>query len=408
MAQRIDQNAFFICCMIASLAYLCADIYLPSIPLLATHFETSVHNIQLCIATLMGSLSLSILFYGPLSEGYGRRPVLLAGLGICLIGILMCIIGYIEASYGIFLLGHVIEGIGLGSTYLYRAIIKDKFTGQELAVKGSILALVTNFSAPAAPMFGGVVEVSLNSLAIFIALALCVVGLIILCYRSFPETIEPNPEKLNLQYCFDLYRLILKHQIFRGYCVCTSLTYFGYFSWVITLPVLAVKYNGWSPNSFGNTMLITSASAMISGQTLNTFLINRYSLTQVMNIGWTITLISSIGLLLHDSFLTPNTTVAFVFMMVFQFGGSFLWSNYFVKAFEPFKEGGGYASSLFATAQILGTTLAATIQGFLPETNLIPLSLMLIISTVATVTYHTYIIKPNNQTLDESLEKAQS
>ena len=401
-------HIFMSCCLLAGLVYLSADIFLPSIVTMAKHFGSDVHIMQQGTAILMMGLAISQLIFGPISESVGRKKVILWGLSISSIGCVMSLLSFPLKNLPLFLFGELVQGLGLGATALFRAILRDSFEGKELLQKGNFVSIFNSLLAPGATMIGGFIEVHFGSTHVFTFLLLSMILGNVYTYIYLPETYEEqNMEKLNPRYIFEVYKLVLQHKIFRGYCLCTMATYLSYFAWVITLPVYAIKFLHWSPDGLGNIMLITSASAMVSGGFANKFLVARFETSSVMQFGWSLMLLSSISMFLHDTFLQTNATMSFSMMMLFQFATCFLWSNYFIKAFEPFNESAGYASALYAASQISGSMLAAFIAGFLPEHNLTPLSVLLMSTTLITWVFHAKVIEPSAITVEDLLDEAE-
>ncbi|MEC8460817.1 MAG: MFS transporter [Pseudomonadota bacterium] len=405
MISANKNNIFLSCCLLTGLVYLCADIYIPSISGLALLLDCSINQIQQGIALLMLGLSLSQLIYGPLSEGYGRKHTLLTGLSICLVGALISYASIFIKNIHLFYFGQLLEGLGLGSTALFRAMLRDSFEGHNLRNKSNFISMFTSISAPLTQMIGGFLEVYTGTKSVFFVLNLIIVIILIHNLYTVPETNpQANINKVNTQYIIDIYKLIMKHSLFRGYCFCTLLTYCSYFAIMLIIPVFATNHLNWREDMVGLAMLINGGAGMVSGGLVNKALCYRYDTNTIMKVGWTIMTIAATYLLIHDLFFPTSASVAFGVMAVFLFGTCFLYANYFIKAFEPFNESAGYASSLFACAQIFGSVIAAFVSGLLPESNLIPLSLLLLICTIITWLYHEIIILPRTQPFIDKLD----
>lgn len=402
---QANPHVFISCCLLAGLTYLVADIFLPSIVHLAVLFRTDVHTLQMATGVTMLALACSQLIFGPLSEAYGRKKLILSGLVICFLGCLLSWFAVLSRNLTLFFTGQFCQGLGLGATALFRALLRDTYKGTDLQKKGNIVSIFNSMVAPGATTLGGIIEVTLGSHYIFIFLMLVILAAIYYTHSKLPDTTsDANLEKAQPAYILQVYRLVMQHTIFRGYCLCTMLTYLSYFIWVVLLPVYSIKFLHWSPDTLGTVMLLTSATAMLSGGYVNKLLSGRIQPNRLMHWGWGIMLTASLSLMLHDAILATNAWMSFAMMMLFQFGTCFLWSNYFIKAFEPFTESAGYASSLYAASQITGSMLAAFIAGYLPDRNLSYVSAVLSVTTVATWYYHNRKIVPLNTTVAALLD----
>ena len=117
---------------------LALNILMPSMPALPAVFGTDYATVQLTLSLYLGSLAGAQLIYGPLSDRYGRRPVLLGGLGIFLLG---TIIGALAGSISMVIVGRVLQAIGgCAGMVLGRAIVRDLFERDRSA---SVIAYVT-------------------------------------------------------------------------------------------------------------------------------------------------------------------------------------------------------------------------------------------------------------------------
>ena len=141
---------------IAALTRLATDIYLPSLPSIARDFGVSMDQVQMTIAVFMIALTLTQLFWGPFSDKFGRKKTLFIGLIISMLGSLICIFAN-NIEWLNF--GRLIQGIGCGAAAgLFRAILRDMYTGRQLASIGSYFSNFLVFVLMLAPMLGGFIE----------------------------------------------------------------------------------------------------------------------------------------------------------------------------------------------------------------------------------------------------------
>jgi MFS family permease len=155
---------FLVICMVATIPSICSDIFVPSIPAISESFNVSVDQIQLTISTLMCSFAFSQLFYGPMSQAYGRKKLLVLGISLIALGTLIC---SQAQSIRVLTFGHIIEGFGLGACSLFRAILRDCYDGQELRQKSNYANLLMTLFYPAAPMIGGFCKCLMAGVPIF-------------------------------------------------------------------------------------------------------------------------------------------------------------------------------------------------------------------------------------------------
>src|SRR3989338_7703363 len=117
----------FLAFIILSIAQFSIGLYIPSLPSIARDLNTTASQAQLCVNLYLLFYGFSQLFYGPLSDRFGRKPILLVGLVIFIIGSLFVVV---ERNIQVLLLGCVVQGLGSGSiSVLIRAIIRDLYEG---------------------------------------------------------------------------------------------------------------------------------------------------------------------------------------------------------------------------------------------------------------------------------------
>lgn len=141
--------------LISAFAPISTDIYLPSMPSMAAYFHASGGSINMTLSMFFVFYSLGMLFWGPLSDKYGRKPVLMAGLAMYTLSSLMCIFA---SSVEQLIVGRIFQGLGgSASVVIASAIIKDSYTAKD---RESALAAVQSIAVLApmvAPMLGAAI-----------------------------------------------------------------------------------------------------------------------------------------------------------------------------------------------------------------------------------------------------------
>lgn len=241
---------FVIILLIGCLSQFASDIYAPSLPSIATLLKAPINLVQFSMAIYMLGVSLSLLVYGPVSEGIGRKVPVITGLVIFLIGSLLCLFA---KNIDMLLIGRFIQGLGAGGgAGLWRAIFRDVYSGKELAKYASYLTILVMIIIPAAPAFGGYLDHLLSWRSIFAALSIYSVIAIMTVIFYFKETSRHHHfEKLKFSYIKKTFRLLLSNRVFMGISISVFFTYGATFAWFVTGPVLLIKVVGISSLTFG-------------------------------------------------------------------------------------------------------------------------------------------------------------
>ncbi|MAV28872.1 MAG: hypothetical protein CMF43_03625 [Legionellales bacterium] len=387
-------SIFVIICIIASVPSISSDIFVPSIPAISQHFAVSMDKIQLTISTLMCSFAISQLIYGPVSAAYGRKYPLLFGLVLVCAGTVIC--SYAQ-SIQMLTFGQILEGFGLGSCSLYRAMLRDCYDGKELRIKSGTANLIMTLFIPAAPMIGGLLQDFIGWQANFVFLAILSLVCILLV-MSIPETnLHRNPDQLSPPYVIKVYHLLLTHNAFVGYSLCSMLAMAGYFAWVLTIPLYIINYLHFSPADLGLGMLLVSAFSIFVGGSLNHYLAHRYSTESILVAAWIyLAVISCFPIMLY-LWLDFQAIWLYAMMGLYFFGTAFLWPNLFTKAFAPFQHLSGQAGSLYGNAQTMGGFFAALLMGATSESNPFGLCVILIVVNLLSLLLYFLIIAPHQR-----------
>lgn len=141
------------------------DMYLPTLPALAAFFKATPSQVQLGLSSSMLGLAIGQIIFGPLSDKYGRRPVLVCSLLIFALSTVGCIFSPDVDTFNMF---RFVQGLGgSGGIVLARSISTDSYTGHDLAKMLGVIGAIVGIAPVAAPVLGGVVAESMGWKGIF-------------------------------------------------------------------------------------------------------------------------------------------------------------------------------------------------------------------------------------------------
>lgn len=384
---------FLIVALVACVAGMASDIYAPSIPIIATYFNTTIDVIQWSMVIYMLGLSLSQLIYGPLSDGFGRRPVVLTGLSIVLLGSLIC---YFAQNVEMLFLGRLIQGCGTGAcSSMWRSTFRDVFIGEELAKYGSYLSVCMVFIVPAAPILGGFLQEHFNWQASFAFLGLYAFLAILFVYVLFHETSKHHHRsQLKLAFVKNTYWKLLTDKIFMGYTSCVFLTYGAFFSWFVVGPVLIIEFLSYSPVAFGWISFSVIAVSMGLGSLLNAKLVPRFGLRAMLRFGWLMTFLAGVQMLYGYWLFGINIYALVVPVMMFYFGSTFIFANTFAGAFAHCGKIAGFAGALYGSIQVSGAFVMGALVAYLPDNSQLPLAYIYIGCSIAAWLLYVGVVRP--------------
>jgi MFS transporter, DHA1 family, multidrug resistance protein len=283
--------------LLLGLQAVTTDLYLPALPMLATSFQASMAQAQLTLTALLLPFGVSQLFWGPLSDRFGRRPILLAGMGVFVIA---SIASVFAGSMAALIAARALQGAAMGAAVMCaRAIVRDLYTPVEgakamsrgLSGLGVIALLSLPVGAALSSQWGW--RASLAAVALFGALVLA-----LLVWR-FQETLrQPNPQALRPGVLAATWLSILQNPKFRTFSALSICTFGGLFTYLAASSFIYMQVLGLSANAY-SLVLVASAVAYIPGTFLCRRLLMRFGVRKTIAIGGAITLAAgtSMGLL---------------------------------------------------------------------------------------------------------------
>ncbi|TOC59076.1 MFS transporter, partial [Vibrio parahaemolyticus] len=169
MKRPINFRTILLACLIISVGQLSMGLVMPSLPWIAKDFSVSLDQAQLLVSIYLLGFGPSQFIYGPMSDALGRKKVLLAGLLIAMSGLLMII--FWSHTFTGMVLGRFLQGLGTGCcAVLARASTRDQFSGNELPVAMSYIAMAASITPLIAPVIGGFINFHFGWSMVFISL----------------------------------------------------------------------------------------------------------------------------------------------------------------------------------------------------------------------------------------------
>lgn len=230
---------------LTAFAPLSIDTYLPSLPLIANDLGATAASVQLTISLFLAGLCAGMLIYGPLSDRYGRRPLLLGGMGLYLLATLGCMAaGTVEHL----VISRFFQGLGgAAAAVLARAIVRDLFALGEAARVLSLMHLVTMLATLVAPLLGSVLMAFNGWRTVFFGLLVFAALCLIASAWKIGETHAPDQRGDSLVLAFTGYWQIVRHPVALAYILCMGLAFGGMFAFITASPFVYMEYFAVSP-----------------------------------------------------------------------------------------------------------------------------------------------------------------
>lgn len=281
--------------MLLGLQPVTTDLYLPALPGLIKDLGAPVAQAHLTLTALLLAFGLSQLVWGPLSDRFGRRPVLLLGL----IAYVVASVGSaLSASMDTLVLWRTLQGAAMGAGVMCaRAIVRDLYApvqGATVMSKSlSGLAVIACMSPP----LGGLLTAVFSWHAALLALAAFGVLALALVAWRFEETLSaPRPDALQARPLLQTWWSILRNPVFLSFSALTVCSYSGLFTFLAASSFVFIQVLGLSATQYGLCVLL-NASIYLCGTVLCRRLIASHGVRRTVAIAGGLSLTAGVGLL---------------------------------------------------------------------------------------------------------------
>jgi Bcr/CflA subfamily drug resistance transporter len=253
--------------LLAALSTLSLNLFLPSLTNIARDFEADYALVSLSIAGYLATTAVLQLVIGPMSDRFGRRPVLLCALSIFVIGSLGCLLARDIYS---FLLFRALQAAVISGWVLSMAMIRDTRSEGEAASLIGYVAMSMAIAPMLGPMIGGLLDELFGWRSSFLLYSVFGTALLLLCWRDLAETNRSPSATFAVQ--FQVYPQLLGSRRFWGYALCGLFSTGAFYVFLAGVPLVAARQFSISPGQLGFYM-----GTITAGFAVGSFVAGRYS-----------------------------------------------------------------------------------------------------------------------------------
>jgi len=259
--------------LLLGLQPITTDLYLPTLPLLTAQLQAPVAQTQLTLTALLLAFGGSQLVWGPVSDRWGRRPVLLAGLALYVVAALGCALA---PSMDWLVAWRTLQGVATGAGVMAaRAIVRDLYTPTAGAQAMSKALTGLGVIACASPIAGSQLAQHFGWRATMAALAVFGAATLVLVALRFRESLAtPRPDATQPRQLARTWAAIVRHPTFLAYTATTSGSYAGLFTFLAASSFTFIGVLGWTAADVG-LLLGVNGACYIAGTILCRRLLQR-------------------------------------------------------------------------------------------------------------------------------------
>ena len=380
-AERV--RVFLILGALSSIGPLSIDMYLPALPKLTRDLSAGASLVQLTLTACLVGLAAGQVLAGPVSDMWGRRRPLLAGVVIYTVVSLLCVVA---PSVETLIALRLIQGTaGAACIVISRAVVRDMHDGAAAARFFSLLMLVNGVAPVAAPVIGGQLLRFTTWRGVFVVLA--ILGLLMtLSLLGLRETLPPEARHAGgLRATLRTFADLLGDRAYLGYALASGFAFAAMFAYIAGSPFVLQNVYGLSPQSFSLVFAVNSIGIIVFGQ-VSGMLVGRLPLKALLATGLCVSLAG--GVLLAVVVFTgaglPGM-LAGLFLVVAAIGLTMPNATALALSGRP-PNVAGSASALLGLAQYVIGAAAAPLVGLAGAHSAVPMALLIVASSAAGVT----------------------
>jgi len=383
---------------LSMLGFLATDMYLPAFDILRQSLTTTSQMIGWSLSIFLLGMAIGQLVYGPLSQRFGKKPVLITSLIIFSIGTIICAI---TSSVELLLVGRFVQSLGAaGATIIWQSFVIEKYDDKtSQRIFATVMPLVA-LSPALAPLLGAILEVQLGWQSIFYCLLL--IGIAWIIRSSFIEfsdkeirVVQAQKKQLKTS-VFKSYLTILKSKTFSGNMVIYAACSAAFFAWLTGSP-FAMSAMGYSGTDIGLSYLPQTIAFIIGGYSCRA-LLNRHSVDVILP--WLLKLfIGSVIAMFVVAMMSEQTSIIplLIPMCFMAAANGAIYPIVANNALVAFKEDSASASGLMNFLQMMLCMLASAVVSYFSDYGVIAMTAVMVFQGTLVIVGYGLIKKQRKQ-----------
>ncbi|MFF4216346.1 multidrug effflux MFS transporter [Streptomyces nondiastaticus] len=380
---------------LTALPPLSMDMYLPALPEVTGALHSPAATVQLTLTACLMGMALGQLVVGPMSDKWGRRRPLLAGMVVYILATAACALA---PTAGLLIGCRLVQGLaGAAGIVIARAVVRDLYDGVAMARFFSTLMLISGVAPVVAPLIGGQILRLTDWRGVFVVLTAVGVLLTLAVWRFLHETLPPEKRQAGgLGAALRAMGALLGDRVFTGYMLAGGFAFAALFAYISASPFVVQDIYGASPQTFSLLFGLNSIGLVLVGQINGKLLVGRVSLDKALAVGLAVIALAAAALLLMASGvfgkagLAPVAAGLFVLMSAM----GLAMPNTNAQALMRSRDAAGSASALLGTSTFLLGALVSPLVGIAGEGTAVPMATVQLVCAVASAACFLGLCRP--------------
>ena len=394
---RLSKRMIILLAAVSALGPVGMQILLPALPVIKQKFFVTNDVAQLTLSLSMLAIAIGTLVYGPLSDKFGRKRVMLVGIVITIFGSIVC---FVADSIMLLISGRFIQAFGGAvGLVLARAIVRDVYGSEEAARVIATLVMVMVVLPMMSPALGGELMQRFGFESVFIVIAFASAIAFVFLFLWLPETLAKPVPFEGVKSMLMTFSKLFASRIFCGYAFCVTFVSVVFFSFISAAPEIMVSVLKRPPTEYGYYFIMIPAGFM-TGNYVARHYGRTISIDNMIAIGASIGVIGIVLALLLQTLGMSSPVALFLPIALAVFGNGITLPNAQAAAINEFPEYAGTASGLTGFLQMAVSSVAAQAVALIFNGTVYPLlGLMLVASIISLLMFRWGVLNFKKRTI---------
>lgn len=381
----------FILGLLAMLMPLSIDMYLPALPVISAQFGVPAGSAQMTLSTYILGFALGQLFYGPMADSLGRKPVILGGTLVFAAAAVACALAQTIDHLIIMRFFHGLAAAA--ASVVINALMRDIYPKEEFSRMMSFVMLVTTIAPLVAPMAGGAVLVWFSWHVIFWILALAALLASAMIFFFIDETLPvERRQKFHIRTTIGNFASLFRHKRVLSYMLASGFSFAGMFSFLSAGPFVYIELNHVSPQHFAYYFALNIVFLFIM-TIINSRFVRRVGALNMFRAGLWIQFVMAIWLVV-SAFLGVGFWALVVGVAAFVGCVSMVSSNAMAVILDEFPHMAGTASSLAGTFRFGIGAIVGALLSMATFTTAWPMLWAMAFCATSSILFYLYASRP--------------
>ena len=381
----------FILGLLAMLMPLSIDMYLPALPVISAQFGVPAGSAQMTLSTYILGFALGQLFYGPMADSLGRKPVILGGTLVFAAAAVACALAQTIDHLIIMRFFHGLAAAA--ASVVINALMRDIYPKEEFSRMMSFVMLVPTIAPLVAPMAGGAVLVWFSWHVIFWILALAALLASAMIFFFIDETLPvERRQKFHIRTTIGNFASLFRHKRVLSYMLASGFSFAGMFSFLSAGPFVYIELNHVSPQHFGYYFALNIVFLFIM-TIINSRFVRRVGALNMFRAGLWIQFVMAIWLVV-SAFLGVGFWALVVGVAAFVGCVSMVSSNAMAVILDEFPHMAGTASSLAGTFRFGIGAIVGALLSMATFTTAWPMLWAMAFCATSSILFYLYASRP--------------